>query len=81
MAISDFKKINNNYLFSPYLNLEYKFGDLDILHSGGLLGESVMTFGLFYYEIGKDDKISESTFYFKTPPDRNIIIENSVNAE
>lgn len=66
MAIKDFNKINNDYLFSPYDVYNYKFGDLDLLHSGGLMGESIMTFGLFYYEIGKENTSGQTRFYFKT---------------
>lgn len=66
MAIKDFDKINNDYLFSPYNIYNYKFGDLDLLHSGGLMGESVMTFGLFYYEVKSEKKQGQTRFYFET---------------
>lgn len=51
MSITDFKKINNSFLYSNYKKYEYKFGDLDLMSSGGLFGNSIMNFGLFYYTI------------------------------
>lgn len=51
MSIFNFELIDNDFLYSDFVKYDYKFGDLDLMSGGGLLGNSVMNFGLFYYEI------------------------------
>lgn len=70
MSITDFKKIDNSLLYSDYAKYEYKFGDLDLMSGGGLLGNSVMNFGLFYYDIEDFIKAQdEARFLFKLKSD------------
>lgn len=64
MPIPKFKNLTNSFLFSNYSKYDYKFGDLDLMNSGGLLGNSAMNFGLFYQEIEQDNDGS-ARFKFK----------------
>lgn len=73
MSITDFKKIDNSLLYSDYAKYEYKFGDLDLMSGGGLLGNSVMNFGLFYYDIEDFIKAQdEARFLFKLKEDLTL---------
>lgn len=59
MGIPNFSKIDNDFLYSDFVKYNYKFGDLDLMSGGGLLGNSVMNFGLFYYETADLLKMQE----------------------
>ena len=64
MPISDKSIFENTYLFVPYRKYEYKFGDLDLFNSCGIMGSSILNFGLFYTEI---DMYKDKSNYISDP--------------
>ena len=53
-------KLQNSAIYIKYKKYDYKFGDLDLLNSGGSLGKSQLTFGIFYDDIAMDETINEA---------------------
>ncbi len=51
MSIINLNSITSNYKYISYKKYEYKFGDLDLLYSGGIFGQSQLSWGIFYDNI------------------------------
>jgi len=57
--IENIEKFNNNpYLFIQYKKYDYKFGEVDLISSASIFGNSQLMFGLFYNEVKTVNKTS-----------------------
>ncbi len=68
--IKNFEEINNDYIYIDFKEHIYKKSDLDLLHSAGVLGNSQLTFGLFYY-----DKLIDNSIFYNFDGDDNINVQ------
>ena len=64
--IKDIDIVSNPSIYIKFIEYNYKFGDLDLLNSGGSMGKSQLTFGIFYDDI-QIDKSAELVFKSDKP--------------